>query len=344
MTRKYPDWVDFKAKAKGNSRDRFEDLCRMLFCNELEIDQGTLVTLKNQPGNETELVYCNDKKIGFQCKFFDHQLNLQEFKDSISKAKKYNPDQEVIYLYSNENITLTQKKNLNTCVEKLGMKCVIRFNNQILDIVADNKNIRIYEIFFHIDSPTEKVIETGKDRTSSYLKDIQTKIPFGKGIILKREKELNALDEILSKNDVAFVTGHGGCGKSSLVKMYFEQQDDDIAVRIYRGERFNKDSINEMLVEDHKFFFEAYDSYEKKYFVIDSAEQIVLRKKNADELSLLFRMLKEHHWRIILTCRKEASGQLLSFVQDKTEQMVCSVEINGGSGDGSEVNPKVWTD
>ena len=328
MARKYPDWNDFKTKVNGACRDSFEDLCRMLFCNELGIDQGTLVTIKNQAGNETELVYCNNKKIGFQCKFFDHQLNLQKFKDSISKAKKYNPDQEVIYLYSNADITLIQKKNLNACVEKSGMKCVIRFNKQILDKVADSEDILIYENFFHIDSPTEKVIETGKDRTSSYLRDIQTEIPFGKGIVLKREKELRALDEILSKNDVAFVIGHGGCGKSSLVKMYFEQFEDDIAVRIYRGERFNKDSINDMLVEDHKLFFEAYDSFEKKFFVIDSAEQIVLRKKSADELSLLFRMLDEHHWRIILTCRIEESGLLLSFVQDKTEHMVCSVEVN----------------
>lgn len=329
MARKFPDWDVFKTKANGACRDRFEDLCRMLFCNELGIDQGSLVTIKNQPGNETELVYCNNKKIGFQCKFFDHQLNLQEFKDSISKAKKYNPDQEVIYLYSNEDITLIQKKNLNNCVENFGMKCVIRFNKQILDKVADSEDIHIYENFFHIDSPTEKVIETGKDRTSSYLKDIQTEIPFGKGIVLKREKELRALDEILSKNDIAFVIGHGGCGKSSLVKMYFEQfKEDDIAVRIYRGERFNKDSINDMLVEDHKLFFEAYDSFEKKFFVIDSAEQIVLRKKSADELSLLFRMLEDHHWRIILTCRKEASGHLLSFVQDKTEQRVRGVEVN----------------
>lgn len=329
MASKFPDWYEFKAKANGACRERFEDLCRMLFCNELGIDQGSLVTIKNQAGNETELVYCNNKKIGFQCKFFDHQLNLQEFKDSISKAKKYNPDQEVIYLYSNVDITLKQKEKLNTYVGKFGMKCVIRFNKQILDKVVDSENIRIYENFFHIDSPTEKVIETGKERTSSYMKDIQTKIPFGKGVVLKRGKELSALDEILSKNDVAIVVGHGGCGKSSLVKMYFEQlKENDIAVRIYRGERFNKDSINEMLVEDHKLFFEAYDSFEKKYFVIDSAEQIVLRRKNADELSLLFRMLKEHHWRIILTCRKEASGQLLSFVQDKTEQMVCSVEVN----------------
>ena len=329
MMRKYPDWNDFKTKANGACRDRFEDLCRMLFCNELGIDQGTLVTIKNQAGNETELVHCDNKKIGFQCKFFDHQLNLQKFKDSISKAKKYNPDQEVIYLYSNADITLIQKKNLNACVEKFGMKCIIRFNKQILDKVADNEDIRIYEYFFHIDSPIEKVIETGKDRTSSYLKDIQAKIPFGKGVVLKREKELSALDEILSKNDVAFVIGHGGCGKSSLVKMYLEQfKADDIAVRIYRGERFNKDSINEMLVEDYKLLFEAYDSFEKKFFVIDSAEQIVLRKKNADELSLLFRMLEEHHWRIILTCRKESSGHLLSFVQGKTECMVCCVEVN----------------
>lgn len=87
MARKFPDWNDFKAKANGACRDRFEDLCRMLFCNELGIDQGSLVTIKNQPGNETELACCNGKKIGFQCKFFDHKLNLREFKDSISKAK-----------------------------------------------------------------------------------------------------------------------------------------------------------------------------------------------------------------------------------------------------------------
>ena len=93
MARKFPDWDVFKTKANGACRDRFEDLCRMLFCNELGINQGSLVTIKNQAGNETELVYCNNKKIGFQCKFFDHQLNLQKFKDSISKAKKYNPDQ-----------------------------------------------------------------------------------------------------------------------------------------------------------------------------------------------------------------------------------------------------------
>ncbi len=42
MARKFPDWNDFKTKANGACRDRFEDLCRMLFCNELGIDQGTL--------------------------------------------------------------------------------------------------------------------------------------------------------------------------------------------------------------------------------------------------------------------------------------------------------------
>lgn len=41
MASKFPDWNDFKAKANGACRDRFEDLCRMLFCNELGIDQGS---------------------------------------------------------------------------------------------------------------------------------------------------------------------------------------------------------------------------------------------------------------------------------------------------------------
>ena len=42
MARKFPDWNDFKVKTNGACRDRFVDLCRMLFCNDLGIDQGSL--------------------------------------------------------------------------------------------------------------------------------------------------------------------------------------------------------------------------------------------------------------------------------------------------------------
>lgn len=55
MNREYPDWNVFKAKAQGASREQFENLCRILFCEELGIEKGTLEAVKNQAGNETEI-------------------------------------------------------------------------------------------------------------------------------------------------------------------------------------------------------------------------------------------------------------------------------------------------
>lgn len=144
MERGYPDWSEFAVKNKGACRERFEDLCRMLFCEELGIDQGTLVSVKNQAGNETMLAQHNGQLIGFQCKYFDIKYDFQEFKDSISKAKLNNQDQDVIYLYSNAQLpSEKQKEKLVAYVKEQGMNCEIRFHNQILDKVVCSKDSTI---------------------------------------------------------------------------------------------------------------------------------------------------------------------------------------------------------
>ena len=42
MSRGNPRWSDFAVKTKQSIHDQFEDLCRMLFCDELNIKQGSL--------------------------------------------------------------------------------------------------------------------------------------------------------------------------------------------------------------------------------------------------------------------------------------------------------------
>ena len=98
MEKQYPKWSEFEVKANQSFRNQFENLCRMLFCEELDIEQGTLETVENQAGNETQVVLHQGKLVGFQSKYFDHGFDAQQFKNSLFKAKKYNQDQDTIYL------------------------------------------------------------------------------------------------------------------------------------------------------------------------------------------------------------------------------------------------------
>ena len=329
MERSYPDWSEFKTKAKGSVRDQFESLCRILFCDELGIEQGSLVAVKNQAGNETQIVLHNGKLVGFQSKFFDSQFNVQEFKASIFKAKKYNQEQNTIYLYSNCLPTDTQLKNIEKYVVGLGMEYEIRFDKQILDKVATCNNRLIYETFFQLHSEVERLIKSGVEKTESYLKDIHHSICYGDtNILLERQSELETLKSCLSNGNVVAIIGHGGCGKSGLVKMLLEELGEGVdAVRIVRGERLNSRNVAEMIGADDQLFVEAYKSFENKMFVVDSAEQIHLYNCGT-ELAFLFRRLKKNGWKIIFTCRKDESNVLLNFIHDKLDTDAGIVEID----------------
>lgn len=329
MEKQYPKWSEFEVKANQSVRNQFENLCRMLFCDELDIEQGTLETVKNQAGNETQVVLHQGKLVGFQSKYFDYGFDVQQFKDSLFKAKKYNQEQDIIYLYSNENPSKLQLKNLKAYVDSQKMNCVIRFNEQILDKVVASKNEFIYETFFHLHSEAEKIVDYGKEIVESYLKDIYVTIHYGqKEFSFDRQKELNDLMGILDDGKVAFVIGRGGCGKTGLVKLMLEHFWEKIdAVRIVKGEYLNCQSISEILGAEEHLFFDAYDSFRNKIFVIDSAEQISLREYK-EVHALLIRELSKYGWKIIFTCRGEDANSLISFVHDRFETHLGIVEVN----------------
>ena len=329
VEKNYPDWDEFKAKAKDSVCVQFESLSRMLFCEELGIEQGSLVAVQNQPGNEVQVVSHQGELIGFQSKFFKNRFNVQEFKNSIIKARKYNPAQSVIYLYSNLSPSCRQLENLHKILAEQGMKGMLRFGSQILDRVASSPNNCIFEVFFHLHSESEMLIKSGIEKTKSYLKDILTAIQFkDSSIVIERQMELCKLKDILSNGNVAVIIGQGGCGKSGLVKMLLEQLGDDVdAVRIIRGERLNCQSISEMLGTNDQLFFEAYESFNNKVFVVDSAEQILPRNFGA-ELTFLFRQLKKYKWKTIFTCRIDESNTLLNYIHDKLDTGVGIVNVD----------------
>ena len=321
MEKDYPRWSDFQVKAKKSVNEQFEDLCRLLFCKELGIERGSLVQVKNQPGNETELFVNEGRKVGFQCKYFDFDSNFdnEKFKNSITVAKKHYPDQFTIYLYSNKNPkSVKSLKELESFASKNGMTLVYRFNQQITDRVIDDYIINAF--FFKINSEVERLINNKSYYTKYYLNNIQTSIPY-KDFEIKFDKkeELSELKKAVDENDVVIISGQGGCGKSSLMKSYLSEIQSQFSLDkisfsaiICEGDRMNKDSIKEMLECDISFFFETYKYIKRKIFIIDSAEQISYCK---NEHAILFNLLKDNGWKIIITCREVKTLSLFEFIK-----------------------------
>ena len=96
------NWDIFKLKFVGCETTEFERLGMLLFCAETNNRIG-LFRFKNQPGIETNPIMHNGKLTGHQSKFYTSSLgkNKDDLIDSLKKSKKFYPQLEVVYVYTN---------------------------------------------------------------------------------------------------------------------------------------------------------------------------------------------------------------------------------------------------
>ncbi len=94
MGKEYPSWNTFKTKYPSEQlqRDRFEDLARSLFCQRFGKEYG-IFQCYNHAGNETDTIVDGNDIIGFNAKFFDHQIDKKQIMHSIQTAHDRNPNQ-----------------------------------------------------------------------------------------------------------------------------------------------------------------------------------------------------------------------------------------------------------
>jgi hypothetical protein len=115
-----PSWDSFQAKypTEETQRARFEDLVRSLFCRRYNIKYGIFQCV-NHAGNETNTIRVGNEIIGFQAKYFKNEINDQIIIESIITAKRRNPEQTKIIIYTNltfgnppigQRLTSKQKK------------------------------------------------------------------------------------------------------------------------------------------------------------------------------------------------------------------------------------------
>ena len=129
-------------------RFKFEDLCRQLFANENLSENKQFRYLHANPNNhglETEPIYDekNSRWIGFQAKFFDHDVKYKQIKDSAEKTVEYYTGKEgkvdLIYLFCNKPIlsSSTGYKNAVECLMKANIEIQLITDTAILDLVRN---------------------------------------------------------------------------------------------------------------------------------------------------------------------------------------------------------------
>lgn len=110
-------WNSFEATdpdARGTQL-RFEDLCRQLFVNEYLSENKRYHYLHvnpQNPGLEAEPIFdeVNNRRIGFQAKYFKKKADYQDIYDSFEKTRRYWAGKvDHVYLYCNQLLTSESK-------------------------------------------------------------------------------------------------------------------------------------------------------------------------------------------------------------------------------------------
>lgn len=180
----YPNltWAQF-AICNDDATGAFEDMARRLFSFEFLNNSTIPHSDHNNPGIEVLPILepphsdgTKQRKISFQAKYFEGDVNYHQIKKSMNKAIKYYENElEVIYLFCNKTLTTTAKgyKDTEALLKKAQIELYPISNKEVLDLVAKHPQIAHYFFmprsrpddlqFGHIH--TGIIITTGNDKT-----------------------------------------------------------------------------------------------------------------------------------------------------------------------------------
>lgn len=139
------NWATFEVCNK-NRTTAFEDMCRWLFSEYFFSGKVILHSDPNNPGVEVVPILDanSQKKISFQAKYFDGNINYSNILDSCQKAiKYYGNDLDIIYLYCNKDVTVSSQsyKNIEDLLDENNIDIVPITNQTILQEVMKNEMI-----------------------------------------------------------------------------------------------------------------------------------------------------------------------------------------------------------
>lgn len=338
------NWNQFKAKFDGKEQSEFELLSYILFCYEHGNKIG-LFRFKNQTGIETEPIKINGKSIGFQAKFYG-DTKLSENKlgliDSIQKAKNKNPQLNKILFYTNREFSESSdrgekepqyKKDIEDFATSVDVEVEWRVPSYFEIQLMCSENKHIHEYFFTDNNRNFDFLNSLEEHTNNILFSVHYQIIYNQEKIRIRRKELSLLEKSIDNNQISIVSGQGGCGKTAIIKEFYEKTKGIIPFYLFKGAEFNLLNINELFgqYKDSTLgdFIELHKNDEKKIVVIDSAERLADIAEIIPFREFLAALLR-NDWKVIFTVRygylDDLRFQLIEILQQPNFN---TIDING---------------
>lgn len=309
-----PSWDSFRAKypSEETQRARFEDLARSLFCRRFNIKYGIFQYI-NHAGNETKTICDGDEIIGFQAKFFSKEIDEQIIIHSITTAKRRNPEQTKIIIYTNltfgnppegQQMTAKQKK-IEDAAKDNNIILEWSTDKMILDQVAPTD--WIYDVFFGTEPNLMSFLNEEKDNTECILQPIKSQIVHNsQKIKVKRYNQIETIKSAIRAHNHIILHGEGGCGKTAIIKDLYEEISKETVLCIRKAQSLNVSSLNDVFKLCYNYttrqFVDLFRDTEYKVFVIDSAERLQ-EIEDTTVLHNLISILVENKWSIIFTVR-----------------------------------------
>lgn len=220
------DWN--KLGLKGESEQKsFEDICMFLCCRELKITK--IDSYQNQPGIETEPFEANDKKYGFQAKFFDSKFDWGQIEKSLNKAIELYPQLDKIFVYSNKEKTGGRQKdgktkNENRIEEKAKKQNIeIEYitDKDLLLKLSQPSNLDLAQLYFGIG---DELVFVKNSVSPKILTFIQSQEYLDLPYVDDTNKEVAVSDKILKDGtkNLFLLTGNPGTGKSIFMHKLLE--------------------------------------------------------------------------------------------------------------------------
>lgn len=330
------DWDTFKAKFNQNPQKNFEWFCYLLFCIEFNKRLGIFAYF-NQRNIETIPIQVNDEIISWQAKFYTTPVSdhTSEIIKLIEGAKKDFPSLTKIIFYCNQNWgqgkdnnDSISKKKIDDRAKELGVAMDWEHMGSFFDspfIAIDNEQVS--KFFFTYQNSLHDIIASLHSHSVSILKEISTNIIFNnKTLEIDRTDIVEKMSN--EKSKVTILSGNGGVGKTAIIKKLFEKFDEKIPFYIFKATEFELNRIDDLFTNFTFIdFIKAFEKFEPKVIVIDSAEKL-LDLKNSDPFKQILITLIDNNWKIIFTTRNNYLEDLILHFLTIYHIIPVSVHIN----------------
>ncbi|MFH6959161.1 AVAST type 4 anti-phage nuclease Avs4 [Flavobacterium aquidurense] len=310
------NWNNFKAKFNGKESSTFESLAYHLFCYEHNLGLG-IFRFKNQTGIETEPINYNNQIVGFQAKYYDTKIsdNKSDIIDSIKKAKRKNPNLNIIYFYVNKEFSESSSKSgkdpqykidIEAEATTLNLQIEWRVPSHFEIQLAATDNQLLFEHFFSLGKGAVDFVNAITDHTVNILFPIQDSISFGASKIQIDRSQILEKIQSSGNSKIIIISGEGGCGKTGIIKELHSTISDKSPLYTFKATEFK--------VEDINTFFNRYGNYNLRDFVdfhrdendkivvIDSAENLS-EIENQEPFKEFVSALLANSWKLIFTTR-----------------------------------------